>query len=100
MHPDLSALRSPRAFFARSVQVTDNADPPTTMSGYAIVSIRIADVNEAPTISPQFLTVVENSASDTQCVPAVGGLGAPGMDVDAGDVIRSVCTWMLMAGWL
>ena len=70
------------------VQVTDDAPAPTTMSGFAIVSIRILDVNEVPIITPLFLSVTENSAPGTFCLSAVGAVGAPGSDVDAGDVIR------------
>ncbi len=53
-----------------------------------MVSIRILDVNEAPQLSAQFLTVTENCAVGTSAVSSVPFItGAPGVDVDAGDVL-------------
>jgi len=70
-----------------TVEVTDNAPAGTALSGYAIVTVRILDVNEAPVLATQFLTVSENVPSGTVALPSVGALMSPGADVDAGDVL-------------
>jgi hypothetical protein len=72
--------------------VTDNAPAGTALSGYAIVTVRILDVNEAPVLATQFLTVSENVPSGTVALPSVGALMSPGADVDAGDVLTYVCS--------
>lgn len=72
------------------VQVTDDAPLGTALSGYAIVTVKVLDINEAPTLATQFLTVSENVPVGTVALPSVGGLVSAGGDVDAGDVLTYV----------
>jgi hypothetical protein len=74
-----------------TVEATDDAPGGQALSGYAVVAIRILDVNEAPQLGAQFLTVTENCAVGTSAVSSVSlGTGAPGVDVDAGDTLSYV----------
>jgi hypothetical protein len=72
------------------LKVTDDAPLGTALSGYAIVTVKVLDINEAPTLATQFLSISENVPVGTVALPSVGGLVSAGGDVDAGDVLTYV----------
>ena len=54
------------------------------------MTVKVLDINEAPTLATQFLSISENVPVGTVALPSVGGLVSAGGDVDAGDVLTYV----------